>query len=324
MQEIRKIIIRTPNFLGDTINTTPCLQLVKKEYPQAEIVVVCPDFVADVFKYDPVVSRCITFPIARRNHFSTYRYIWKETRKEKADLGIIFINTFMSALIFKAGGVKCIIGYNTEGRGFLLDFKRKLNRNGHYINRYAVLFNEFTGNKYTYLPELHLPISGEQTFRFDNGQKTIGLYLGGVCKSFRRYPDDLSVSLLRLLHDNGYNLVLLGDRNDREKHHSYARHINSNIIDLTGKTDTEGMFNTIAHLDALITIDSSALHVAAALKIPFVVLLGLSTSPTSAILPKVSHGRALKIENNLIREEDYIRNINPEKILQAVQEVMQP
>lgn len=319
-----KIIIRTPNFLGDTINTTPCLQLVKTEYPEAEIVVVCPDFVADVFKHDPRVSRCITFPIARRKHLSTYRHILRETRKEKADLGIIFINTFISALLFKAGGVKCVLGYDTEGRGFLLDFKRKLNRNGHYINRYAVLFNEFLGNKYKYLPDLYLPVSGEQTFHFDNGQKTIGLYLGGTCKSFRRYPDELSVSLLQLLHDNGYNLVLLGDGNDQEKHLAYARHIPSNIIDLTGKTDTEGMFNTIAHLDALVTIDSAALHAAAALKTPFVALLGFSTSPTSAILPKVSHGKALKIENNLIREEDYIGNITPETILQALREVMQP
>ena len=29
---MKKIIIRTPNFIGDTINTTPCLELIKQEY----------------------------------------------------------------------------------------------------------------------------------------------------------------------------------------------------------------------------------------------------------------------------------------------------
>ena len=49
---MKKIIIRTPNFLGDTINISPCIQLIRHEYPDAQIVIVCPDFIKDVYKYD--------------------------------------------------------------------------------------------------------------------------------------------------------------------------------------------------------------------------------------------------------------------------------
>ena len=50
---MKKIIIRTPNFIGDTINTTPCLELIKQEYPEAEFTIVGPDFVRELH-YCPV------------------------------------------------------------------------------------------------------------------------------------------------------------------------------------------------------------------------------------------------------------------------------
>ena len=94
------------------------------------------------------------------------------------------------------------------------------------------------------------------------------------------------------------------------------------LINLTARTTIEGFINTIANVDLIITIDSSALHIAAAVKTPFIALMGLSTSPTSTILPKVPLGRILKIENNLIREEDYIRNITPDLILKTISELI--
>lgn len=283
------------------------------------ITIVCPDLVKDVFKYDERITHCITFPIRARNKFSTYWYILKEVRKIKGDLGIIFVNTFISALLFKLAGVKCNIGYANEGRGFLLNFKLRMNRNKHYINRYATLFNEFIENKYSTLPELYLPVSGKQVFNFNNSQKVIGLYLGGENKHFRRYPDENSVGLIRILHEEGYNILLMGDQNDAIKHQQYAEQAKvDNLIDLSGKTNIEDFFNTIAQVDLLVTIDSAALHIAAAVKTKFIGLMGLSTSPTSTIIPKVTFGRVLKVENNLIREEEYIKNITPTTILQTI------
>ncbi|MDE6451358.1 MAG: glycosyltransferase family 9 protein [Odoribacter sp.] len=323
MKKINTIIIRTPNFIGDTINITPCLQLVKHEYPEARIVIVCPDSVADVFKYDAAINKCITFPIAKRNQFSTYWHIFQKTRKEKGDLGINFINTFISAFIFKLAGIKYNIGYNHEGRGFLLDFKLRINRNKHYINRYASLFNEFTGNKYKTLPELYLPISGKKTFDFGNAQKNIGFYPGGTHKGDRRDPEEHAIQLIRLLHQKGYNVVLIGDKHDNVQQAEYVENAHcEQVINLTGQTDMEGFFNTISHLDLLITIDSAAMHAAAALKVPFIALMGLSTSPTSTIVPKVDFGKILKVENNLIREEDYMRNITPAMIVDAMHQLL--
>lgn len=321
---MKKIIIRTPNFLGDTINTTPCIQLIKQEYPDACLVIIGPDFVRDIFKYDEKVCQFITFPLSKKRKLSTFCHILKELYKEKGDLGIIFVNTFFSALLFKLARVKCTLGYYQESRGFLLDFKLPLNRNKHYINRYASLFNEFLNNKYLTLPELYLPVSGEKTFNFNNDRKTIGFYPGGSNKGYRSYPQEYAIELIRSLNKLGYNIVMLGDYNDNQQQGEYVEIAGcDNVLNLAGQTNIEGFFNTIKHLDILITIDSAAMHVAAALKIPFIALMGLSTSPTSTIVPKVPFGKILKIDNNLIREEDYIRNLTPEIIIKTIQNLNQ-
>lgn len=58
-----------PNFIGDTINTTPCLELIKQEYPEAEFTIVGPDFVRELFKYDPRITHYITFPLKRKKNY---------------------------------------------------------------------------------------------------------------------------------------------------------------------------------------------------------------------------------------------------------------
>lgn len=316
---MQKIVIRTPNFIGDTINTTPAIELLKEEYPDAEFTLIGPAFIRDIFKYDRRVTRMICFEKGKRKD----RTLLKELRKEPYDLGILFINTFISALLFKMARIRKIIGYNNEGRGFLLDFKLKINRNIHYINHYATLVNKFLNNKYTFLPPLTVTYTKEETFGFENQQPTIGLYLGGKNKGYRRYPEQLSVELLKQL--SGYNIVLIGDKNDNLNHETYLKEARlPNAINLTGKTTVEGLINTISNLDLLITIDSAAMHIAAATETPFIALMGLSTSPTSVILPKVDFGKILKVENNMINEENYMNNLSPEIITDKIKSLLSP
>lgn len=314
---MQKIVIRTPNFIGDTINTTPAIELLKEEYPDAEFTLVGPAFIRDIFKYDRRITKMICFEKGKRKD----RTLLKELRKEPYDLGVLFINTFVSALLFKMARIRKIIGYNNEGRGFLLDFKLRINRNVHYINHYATLVNKFLNNKYTFLPPLTVAYTKEKTFGFENHQPTIGLYLGGKNKGYRRYPEQLSVELLKQL--SGYNIVLIGDKNDNLNHETYLKETQlPNAINLTEKTTIEGLINTISNLDLLVTIDSAAMHIAAATGTRFIALMGLSTSPTSVILPKVNFGEILKIENNRINEEDYMGNLSPEIITDRIKSLL--
>ena len=46
-----------------------------------------------------------------------------------------------------------------------------------------------------------------------------------------------------------------------------------NVLDLSGKTSVGELVTSIANMDILITIDSAAMHIAAAVKTAFIALL---------------------------------------------------
>ena len=313
---IKKIIICMPNFIGDSINATPAIELVARTYPDAELSLFGPSFLQELFKRDPRIKAVIVSDKKKKRYLANLRHLLVK----RFDLGILFTNTMATALLLRMGGVKQLIGYDNEGRGFLLDYKPKLNRNTHYINRYAMLVNGFLGDKYTHLPPLKIYYDEKAGLHFPSGKPVIGLYLGGANKKCRRYPEQYAPRLLRLLRD--YRLVLLGDKNDASAQAAYAGQVpEADITDLSGKTTIEEFIATIARLDLLITIDSAAMHVAAATGIKFITLFGLSTSPTSTVLPRSTNGIYLKIENNLINEADYMNNLTPEIIFHHVQSI---
>ena len=314
---MKRIIICMPNFIGDSINTIPAIELIRQVFPQARITLLGPSFLKELFEYDPRIFYVIVSNKRKKNYFRNIFVILRN----RYDLGILFTNTFMTALLLRLALVKRLVGYENEGRGFLLNFNRPLNRNVHYINRYAMLVNSFLNNKFTYLPPLKLYYKQERNFNFDNDKAVVGLYLGGTNKRYRRYPEDHSLALLYLLKD--YNMILIGDSNDAIVQSSYAHHANmDNLLDFSGKTSVGELITTIANLDLLITIDSAAMHIASAVGTKFIALMGLSTSPTSTVVPKTNLGVILKIENNMIDEACYIQNITPEIVYQNVRLIL--
>jgi len=314
---VNKIIISMPNFIGDSVNTLPAIEMVTRSFPQAKITLLGPSFLRELFASDPRIEHVIVSDKRQKHYVKNIFAILKR----RYDLGILFTNTFSGALVLRLACVKRIIGYNNECRGFLLNFKPPLNRNVHYINRYAMLVNKFLGDKFMYLPPLKLYYRQEKKSYFNNDKPVVGLYLGGVNKRFRRYPEDLSIELLRKLND--YNLIFIGDANDAITQSAYARQVSlDNLLDLSGKTSVGEMVTCISNMDLLITIDSAAMHIAAAVGTKFVALFGLSTSPTSTILPKTEAAVFLKIENNMVNEADYIKNITPECVCESVRALL--
>jgi len=325
ISDVRKIIVRLPNFLGDSINCTPAIKLLLKEYPEARFTFVCRKPSAALFKTFSGLGDIIIDDTKSRGNriFNTIKLILS-IRKTKYDLGILFHNSFLSALIFKFSRIKYIIGYNNESRKFLLDFWIKMDRSRHYINQYANLVNKYLGDKYLELPTLSLWSDGKKLdFGFNNEFPVIGLALGCDEQGARAYPKKESFELIKLmLEQNNFNLVLIGDSREQKRNDTYMEMLTSpfskNIQNYSGKTDVGTHINLVKKLDLLITIDSSAMHIAAAVKTPFIVVLGHSTSPFSIVKPKVSFGRYMKNENGLIDEDLFISQIKPSEILNEI------
>lgn len=325
-KDARKIIVRLPNFLGDTVMSTSALGLLFKEYPKAEFTIVCVEPISELFQN---IARVKTIIIddtkIKGNRIINILRLIKRIRCETYDLGVLFQNSFLNALIFSSCRISHLIGYQNELRGFLLTYWIELRRTRHYVYHYAVLVNSYLNDKYKTLPELNISIpEGNFIDDFKENRPVVGLSLGFDEQGGRAYPKSNSILLIQeLLKLNKYNLVILGGKSEVSRGSEYinkisASHLNF-VKNLTGKLTVSQFVNVISNLDLLVTIDSSPMHIAASTETSFIVLLGQSTSPFCTVKPKVDFGVYLKRENNLLDESLFISQITPLEIIEQIE-----
>jgi len=309
-----KIIVKTPNFIGDTIMMLPALYMLKKHYKNATFTIVCKPNFETIFR-EMKIEKFIIDDTKDGSRVSKSKTLIKNLRSESYELGILFHNSFASALIFKLSKIKTIIGYKNDGRNFLLDYSIKINRSRHYINHYSTLVNKYLNEPFEKLPIIN--INGKKQTFFTKNKPTIGLLLGSS-KDTRSYPKDLSLELCKLLNYTQYQYIFLGDNLDIKNNNYYATYI-KNSLNLTGKTDLSTFIDLISDLDLLVTIDTSAMHIASSTKTNFIVLLGQGTSPFSIVKPKVNFGTYLFKGQECIKDEDIIKKISPKTIVDEIE-----
>ncbi|MBM3845725.1 MAG: lipopolysaccharide heptosyltransferase II [Verrucomicrobia bacterium] len=109
------ILVRSVNWLGDAVMTTPALLSLRRAYPSASISILCPDKIAELWWKFPGVDETLSF--------SPDESLWKiasKLKQRRFDLGIIFPNSFRTALEMALGNVRERVGFATNGRGFFL------------------------------------------------------------------------------------------------------------------------------------------------------------------------------------------------------------
>ncbi|MDQ1354294.1 MAG: heptosyltransferase [Acidobacteriota bacterium] len=115
------IIVRSPNWIGDCIMCVPALRALKDHFPDEDIYLAVKHYLYDVYKNLEGIKDIITIPdhVCLNNIFQ----ITGQLKKYRFDSGILFTNSFHSALLFKLAGVSRLTGYSKDFRGFLLDNK---------------------------------------------------------------------------------------------------------------------------------------------------------------------------------------------------------
>jgi heptosyltransferase-2 len=308
------IIIRTPKFIGDTIMCLPAIKLLFNHYKNSTFTIVCSSSFVDLFRgYD--IKEFIVDDSSSKKGNLTYIKTVKSLRKKRYDIAFLFHNSFSTALIFKLAKVDYIVGYKNAGRDFMLDFSIKIDRTRDYINHYLTLINQFLDNSYTDFlpPKLY---TQEDKLLKPTNKKRVGFVLGSD-KGSRGYPKDLSLKLFELIKNEDYHIIFLGDREDQKSNSIYSQKV-KNSQELSAKTSIAQFIDIIATLDLLVTIDTSAMHIAAATNTDFIALIGKGTSPFCLVKPKVDFGIYLSVEDYKIDDKNRIRAIKPDLIANKI------
>jgi heptosyltransferase-2 len=125
--EPQRILIVQPSWVGDAVMATPTLRAIRALYPKAHISYLMRRYVKPVYTGLPWADKLITYRTGKtRYKAKAGKGIFElaaRLRRGRFDLAILLPNSFKSALLCKLAGIDRIVGYERDGRGFLLSDK---------------------------------------------------------------------------------------------------------------------------------------------------------------------------------------------------------
>ncbi len=187
MKVPKKILIRSPNWIGDQILAYPFFHYLREAYPSAKITVACVPWVQAI-QFRNLIDEVFILPRPMNSSFfNRWDAIEKGARMMRVagswDLGICLPDSFSSAWFLFRSHVQVRRGYNKDGRRFLLNQVVAWNskETEHRSESYVALLPE--------LKQLQRSIKGFWGIPADND---LDPGIAGVLSSFdaeRAWPD---------------------------------------------------------------------------------------------------------------------------------------
>jgi heptosyltransferase II len=290
--DIRKILIRSTNWIGDAVMTTPAMGAVRAAFPTAEIVVAANPPVAELLYGHPACDRLLVYD--RKGRHKGLPGLWRFSReiwKERFDLAILFQNAFEAAVLTLAAGIHRRAGYRTDGRGILLTHGvpvgravRRLHHTDYYLNMLGRLGIRGGDGR------LHLNCTaGEKAWAESilGGAPWAAVNPGATYGSAKRwYPERFAEAADRIAETYGFSIVLVGGPGETAIGHDIEEAMPLRPLNLIGKTSIRQMMAILSAVRLMVTNDSGPMHVAAAFGTPIVALFGPTDhTTTSPLMP---------------------------------------
>ncbi|MFO7761860.1 MAG: lipopolysaccharide heptosyltransferase II [Desulfobia sp.] len=281
--DLKKILVRSTNWIGDVIMTTPAVRTIRNNFPEAEISLLARPWVADIFAASPHIDRVIVYDKnGRHRGFRGLLHLSNTLKKQYFDAAILLQNAFEAAFLAWKAGIPVRAGYKRDGRSTFLNYGIDLDKdigNRHQVYYYQDLLTKLgltAGSE-----KLFLRLSEDDRVR---GQKyrsgltsspVIGLNPGAAYGPAKCWPAERYGSLASLIHEkSGAEFLVFGAPADKETGRKIAEQGEGYIHNLAGETTLSQAMALIANCDAFVTNDSGLMHVAAAAGTPLVAIFG--------------------------------------------------
>jgi heptosyltransferase-2 len=281
-----KIIIRTPNHLGDCVLALPMINETREAYPGSSLAILAPEKLSELYENNQAVDKIIKFPGQYAHGLAGVFKLREFIKDEEFDLGFVLPPSFSSASVFKLSGVKERVGYVTDGRRLLLTKPLSLPapiNSEHRGELYFNLLKRASGMKIEFTkPKIFLSdadiANGQKVlkdFGIEGGEKFVAIAFRAVGESRRWGKEKYTELTKRLISEFNLKVVLIGKEEDRTEGDEIARGAGAtNVLNLSGKTGVRELASVLSLSHSFIGNDSGAAHLAAAVGVPIVVLSG--------------------------------------------------
>ncbi len=296
---IRRLLVRSTNWIGDAVMTTPAVRTIRQNFPEAEITLLALPWVADVFSASPHIDRIVTYDKHGRHAGLRGKLVLAgDLRKEGYDAAILLQNAFEAAFITMMARIPVRAGYTTDGRGLLLTHGVKKSRDiksRHQVHYYQEMLRGLGLDPGPDELELHLADADTlwaanfiNQYTAGQGCRIIGINPGAAYGPAKCWPAEKYAALAETLcNEPDVVIVVFGTNADRVAAGRIQEAVNNQlkVIDLTGKTTLGQALAMISRCSVFVTNDSGLMHVSSALKVPTVAIFGstdhIATGPFS-------------------------------------------
>jgi heptosyltransferase-2 len=285
-----KILVRAPNWIGDAVLAVPAIRSLAASFPQAKITLVASPAVVDLLRgmLEGVQDLRAAPRRGLRGRLIEMPLLAGRLAREKYDLGIAFPASFSSALLLWLAGVRRRIGYAIEGRGWLLSDAVSVEETAgaHLAEQYLYLAEKAGAKPHFFRRLLRVPLAdlraGDRVLReagLDPRASYLAVAPGAVYGPAKRWPAARFGDLCREITSRyDWPVVVLGSAAERKAGAVVSTRGEERVVDLTGRTTVRELAAILRRARLLVSNDSGAMHLAAAVGTHVVALFG-STDP---------------------------------------------
>jgi heptosyltransferase II len=293
-----KILVRSTNWLGDVVMAFPFLAELRRRQPEAQITLLARPRVASILQNQPGVDRIVL----DRNEglhqgWSGFFNLAGDLSQLNFNKAYILPNSFGSAFQLWLAGIPERIGFHTDGRGVFLTHAIRKGRKLKQVHESRLYLRLLDGDSPLDSSALPSSITLTDKERSDarirleqeglllgQNQQLVGMIPGAAYGTAKRWPEAYYIQLAeKLIKEFQCRILLFGAPSERDITERVASQAGTNVINLAGRTNLRQLAALLSECRVVVSNDTGAMHVAAAVGTPVVALFGptnpVTTSP---------------------------------------------
>ena len=289
-QDLRRILVHAPNWLGDAVMSLPLLDHLRATCPAASISVVGRPQCAGLWELHPHVHEVIPFDGFEPNLTPTNIARFVRTVRHRApDAVFILPGGIEFALFHAVAGIRTRVGYDFDHRRPLLTHPVRVPQDfrARHLSESYLALGRLVGPVTAARPRLRIALAdGERGSgmscprRAAPGRVRVLFHPWATYGPAKRWPAARFAELgERLAERLGAEIVLVGTAEARGVATEIDRLMHGRTLDLTGRTSIAELCALMRGSALMVSNDSGPAHLADALDLPLVVLFGSSSPP---------------------------------------------
>jgi heptosyltransferase II len=291
--QMSHMVILAPNWLGDAIMALPAIADVRRKSPNSSIAIAARPAVAPLFHMVTEVNEVMVLePRRTGTPWAGWRDAGAGLRNQQFDVALLLPNSFQSAFSASRAGIAQRWGYRTDWRAPLLTRAVAPPKDVHQIEYYQHLVHALGFPNGRAVPAITVPAAARAAglevltnAGWNRRAPLVALAPGAAYGGAKRWPPAYFAELARSLAAHGVVAVVVGGAADRSTGKELERAAGSGckLVNLIGRTELSTLAGVLIHCRALVSNDSGAMHLGAAVGVPVTAVFGptndLATSP---------------------------------------------